>query len=52
MNKIYLQIYDKNSKKRFIKYFSSSYSKNKFKYKLQFSKDLFIIEDSEDIIFT
>ena len=51
MNKIYLVLYNKISKKQFTKYFNSEFEKDKFKRKLKFSKNLIIIEDSQDIYF-
>ena len=51
MNKIYLVLYNKISKKQFTKYFNTEYEKDKFKRKLKFSKNLIIIEDSQDIYF-
>ena len=49
MKKIYLIVYCKDSKSQFIKYFESIKDKNKFKNKIMFSRNCFIIEDSEDI---
>lgn len=52
MNKIFLVIYNKEIKKSFIKYFDNNKDKNKLKNKIKYSKKLFIIEDSEDIIYS
>lgn len=49
--KIYLILYNKENKFQFIKYFDTIKEKNKFKNKIKFSKKVFIIEDSEDIIY-
>lgn len=50
--KIYLLIYNINTKSRFIKYFDSEFDKDKYKRKIKWIPTLFIIEDSTDIIFT
>ena len=50
--KIYLVIYNRETNKQFVKYFETEFEKDKFKRKLHFSKRLFIIEDSTDILFT
>ena len=52
MNKIFLVLYSRKSKSRFFKYFETEYEKDKFKRKIRYSKDIFIIEDSTDIYFT
>ena len=52
MNKIYLVLYNRETKSRFVKYFETEYEKDKFKYKIKYSPKLFIIEDSTDIYFT
>ena len=51
-SKIYLVIYNRETNKQFVKYFETEFEKDKFKRKLHFSKRLFIIEDSTDILFT
>ena len=51
MNKIYLVIYNRENKTRFIKYFETEFEKDKFKRKLYYSKKLFVIEDSCDICY-
>lgn len=51
MNKIYLIIYNRENKTRFIKYFETEFEKDKFKRKLYYSKKLFVIEDSCDICY-
>lgn len=49
--KIYLVLFNTETKKKFTKYFNSLYEKNKFKDKLRYSKRLYVIEDSEDIFY-
>lgn len=51
MKKIYLIIYCKENKYQFIKYFDTIKEKDRFKNKIRFSKKVFIVEDSEDIIY-
>ena len=51
MNKLYLLLQDTLSHKQFFKYFNTEYEMDKFKRKLKFSKKLFIIEDSREMIF-
>ena len=51
MNKIYLLIYSKPRKQQFFKYFESIREKEKYKRKIKYVKDLFIVEDSCDILF-
>lgn len=51
-NKIFLVIYNRETKKQFVKYFDNEFEKDKFKRKLHFSKKLIIIEDSTDTLFT
>ena len=51
MNKIYLIIYNKPMRFQFIKYFETEKEKNKYKRKIKYVKDLFIIEDSTDLYF-
>ena len=51
MSKIYLIIYNKPMRFQFIKYFETEKEKNKYKRKIKFVKDLFIVEDSCDIIY-
>lgn len=52
MKKIYLILYSKESKTQFIKYFETRKEKDKFKNKIRFSNKVFVIEDSDDIVFT
>lgn len=49
--KIWLVLYNRETKKQFTKYFDTEYEKDKFKRKLYYSKKLMIIEDSTDIYF-
>ena len=51
MNKIYLLIYSKPRKQQFFKYFNSIREKEKYKQKIKYVKDLFIVEDSCDILY-
>lgn len=51
MNKLYLLLQVVDSKKQFFKYFETEYDMDKFKRKLKYSKKLFIIEDSREMIF-
>lgn len=51
MNKIYLLIYSKPRKQQFFKYFDTLREKEKYKRKIKYVKDLFIIEDSSDIVY-
>lgn len=51
MNKIYLVIYSKPRKQRFFKYFDTIKEKEKYKEKIKYVKDLFIVEDSCDILY-
>ena len=51
MKKLYLVLYNYDTKKKFIKYFNNEYEMDKFKNKLYYSKKLFIIEDSRDIYY-
>ena len=51
MSKIYLIIYNKPMRFQFIKYFENEKEKNKYKRKIKFVKDLFIVEDSCDIVY-
>lgn len=50
-NKIYLLIYNRETHKQFFKYFETEYEKDKFKWKLKYSKKLLVIEDSTDLIY-
>ena len=50
--KIFLVLYNKESKKHFTKYFETEFEKDKFKRKLKFSNRIIIIEDSTDTVFT
>ena len=50
--KLYLVLYNRETKKQFTKYFETEYDMDKFKNKLRFSKRLFVIEDSRDIYFS
>lgn len=49
--KLYLVLYNRETKKQFTKYFDCEYDMDKFKRKLYYSKRLFVIEDSRDIYF-
>lgn len=49
--KLYLVLYNRETKKQFTKYFDCEYEMDKFKRKLYYSKRLFVIEDSRDIYF-
>lgn len=49
--KIYLVLYNREIKKRWIKYFDTEFEKDKFKRKLRFSNKVFVIEDSSDIYY-
>lgn len=48
---LYLVLYNRETKKQFTKYFDTEFEMDKFKRKLNYSKKLFIIEDSRDIYF-
>ena len=45
---LYLVLYNRETKKQFTKYFETEFEMDKFKRKLNYSKKLFIIEDSRD----
>ena len=49
--KIWLVIYNINSKKQFTKYFDTEYEKDKYKRKIKHISNLLIVEDSTDIMF-
>ena len=51
MKRVWLVLYNIETKRRFTKYFETEYAKDKFKEKLRYSKRLFVIEDSSDIIY-
>lgn len=51
MNKIYLVLYNRETKQKWIKYFDTEFEKDKFKRKLRFSNKIFVIEDSSDIYY-
>lgn len=51
-SKIYLVLYNRETKKQFIRYFTTEFEKDKFKRKLKFSKIIFVVEDSTDTVFT
>lgn len=51
MNKLYLVLFNRETKKQFTKYFETEFEMDKFKRKLHYSKRLFIVEDSRDIYF-
>lgn len=51
MNKLYLVLFNRETKKQFTKYFETEFAMDKFKRKLYFSKRLFVVEDSRDIYF-
>ena len=46
---IYLILYNRESKKRFCKYFEKKKKKDKFKRKLKYSNKIFVVEDSTEI---
>lgn len=50
MNNLYLYLLDITTNKKFFKYFETEFEMDKFKRKLKFSKKLFIIEDSREMI--
>lgn len=52
MNKIFLVIMNKETKRVFTKYFETEYEKDKFKRRMYYMKNLLLIEDSTDTIFT
>jgi len=52
MNKIWLVLYNKDTKRYFTKYFETEFKKDKFKRKIRYIKNLILIEDSTDIYFT
>lgn len=49
--KLFLVLYNKETKRRFTKYFENEKQIDNFIKKLNYSKKLFIIEDSRDIKF-
>lgn len=49
--KIYLLLYNRETRKQFFKYFDTEYSKDKFRKKLRYSKRIVVIEDSTDLYF-
>ena len=51
MNKLFLVLYNKESKFYFTKYFENVEIMDKYIKKLWFSKRLILIEDSRDILF-
>lgn len=51
MNKLYLVLFNRETKKQFTKYFETEFEMDKFKRKLHYSKRLFVVEDSRDIYF-
>lgn len=51
MNKLYLVLFNRETKKQFTKYFETEFDMDKFKRKLHYSKRLFVVEDSRDIYF-
>ena len=51
MNKIYLIIYNKETKIYFTKYFNKVEEKEKYKRKIKYVNNLLLIEDSEDIVY-
>ena len=50
--KIFLVLFNRETKKQFTKYFDTEFEKDKFKRKLKFSKRIFVVEDSTDTVFT
>ena len=51
INKLYLLLYNKVVKQRFVKYFETEWEMDKYLRKLKFSKNIFLIEDSRDVYF-
>lgn len=49
--KIYLLLYNSETKRQFFKYFNNRNDKDTFKRKLKYSKRIHVIEDSDDIYF-
>lgn len=49
--KLYLVLFNRETKKQFTKYFETEFDMDKFKRKLHYSKRLFVVEDSRDIYF-
>lgn len=49
MKKIWLVLYNRETKKSFTKYFNTEFEKDKFVRKLRYSKKLVVREDSTDI---
>lgn len=50
--KIFLVLYNRETKRQFTKYFETEFEKDKFKRKLKFSTKVFVVEDSTDTVFT
>lgn len=50
--KIWLVIYNRETKFTFTKYFETEFEKDKFKRKIKYIPELLLIEDSTDIWFT
>ena len=50
--KIFLVLYNRETKRQFTKYFDTEFEKDKFKRKLKFSTKVFVVEDSTDTVFT
>ena len=49
--KIFLVLYNKETKNQFTKYFDTEFAKDKFKRKLKYSNKIFVVEDSTDIYY-
>ena len=49
MNKLYLLIRNRNTKRSWFKYFETE--KDKYLRKIKYLKNLFVIEDSRDIVY-
>lgn len=51
MNKLYLLIKDKETKRTWFKYFEKESQMDDYKRRLKYLKNLLIVEDSRDIIY-
>lgn len=52
MSKIWLVLYNRETKRYFTRYFETEFQKDKFKRKIKYIENLLLIEDSTDIYFT
>ena len=50
--KIWLVLYNRETKRYFTRYFETEFQKDKYKRKIKWIPTLFIVEDSTDIYFT